>query len=339
MSKNVYKYDDMKRSEHMAVRNTVGWYLWTHQLLEVTGSDATAFLDYIFPNNIANLSVGRERYTVMLDDNAEIIDDVVVFRVKENTYWISTLFIFDLIKWLNAKKGDRNVSYQNITDSQVMFAVQGPKALEMVNSLVEQPVDDLKFFAFRENKIDGKQVLINRAGFTGEKYGYEIYIAADEYDFMMEKLDAAAKALGGQEVTDIQIMAWTLPTEAGYFYMRDLRHCNPIEAELDKGINWAKDFVGKEVLLKIKEEGPTREFVGFTMDDPDTRVIGKNTGGPGHPVTVDGEEIGRVSKITYSYVQEKVAGYLLVKKGSVKIGDHVTLKGEHDAVITQKSFL
>ena len=58
MYKNVYKYDDMKRGEHMAVRNTVGWYLWTHQLIEVSGKDSVAFLEWIFPKDIEKLSVG-----------------------------------------------------------------------------------------------------------------------------------------------------------------------------------------------------------------------------------------------------------------------------------------
>ena len=71
MYKNIFKYDDMKRGEHMAVRKTVGWYYWTHQILEITGPDVTAFLD-------ASLSVGRDRYTTMLNENGEIIDDVVI---------------------------------------------------------------------------------------------------------------------------------------------------------------------------------------------------------------------------------------------------------------------
>ena len=97
LHKNVYKYDDMKRSEHMAVRQTAGWYFFTHQIMEVTGEDAAAFLDHLFPNAIANLPVGRERYTTMLDENAEIIDDVVVFHLKESVYWVSTLFIWEKI--------------------------------------------------------------------------------------------------------------------------------------------------------------------------------------------------------------------------------------------------
>lgn len=336
---NLYKNDDWKRREHMAVRKTAGWYLWTHQLLEVTGIDAADFLDHIFPNNIANLKVGRERYTTMLDDKGEIIDDVVVFRVKEDTFWISTLFIFYLTDWLDQHKEGYQVVYRNITETQHMFAVQGPKALEMVNAIVDKPVDDLKFFSFEKNTVNGEIVLVNRAGFTGEKYGYEIYIAAEKIGLLRGALEKVSPEFGAREVTDFQIMAWTLPTEAGYYYMRDLRHCNPLEVGLDRGINWEKNFIGKEALLKVRESGPAREMVGFTTDAVNARINARDHGDAGNPVILRGGEIGRVYKYNYSYVQEKPVGYMLVKAGSVKEGDHVLIKGRYDAVITQKSFL
>ena len=83
MYKNIFKYDDMKRSEHMAVRKNVGWYFWTHQLIEITGPDVVAFLDHIYTGNIASLGVGRDRYTTMLNEQGEIIQDgEVVAKLK-----------------------------------------------------------------------------------------------------------------------------------------------------------------------------------------------------------------------------------------------------------------
>ena len=76
----------------MAVREHVGWYLWTHQLVEVQGEDAEALLELLCTKPIAALKVGKERYTTILDEKAEIIDDVVVFRLEEQKYWVSTLF-------------------------------------------------------------------------------------------------------------------------------------------------------------------------------------------------------------------------------------------------------
>lgn len=338
MYKNVYKYDDMKRSEHMAVRTTVGWYLWTHQLVEVKGTDAAAFLDKMMANPIANLAVGRERYTTMLDEKAEIIDDVVVFRVEEEVFWVSTLFKTYMIAWFDTHKDGYQIEYADITPQYHMYAVQGPKSKEMVNALVAEPIDDLKFFSFRKNTIDGIPVIINRAGFTGEKLGYEIYAAADQAAVMEEKLRAAAVPFDGKEVTEFQVMAWTLPTEAGFYYMRDLRHCNPMEVGLDRGIGWDKDFIGKDALLKIKEEGAKREMVGFTVAEADIRIHGKHLGGPGDHVLLNGEKVGCVSKIVYGYVKDTNIGYILANKGALKVGDKVMIHG-YEGVITEKNFL
>ena len=337
-NKNVYKHDDMKRSEHMAVRNTAGWYLWTHQLLEVTGEDVVVFLDKIFPNNIANIKVGAERYTSMLNESADIIDDVVVFRMDEKRFWISTLFVNYLQKWLDVHKGEAKVEYEDITSKWDMYSVQGPKSRDIVNSMVKNDINEQKFFTIRANEIDGVPVYINRAGFTGEKLGYEIYVAPDKADDMEEKIRKTADKFDGREVTEFQVMAWTLPTEAGFHYMRDLRHVNPLEVGLDRGINWDKDFIGKDALVKIKEDGPAREMVGFTIDEVDIHVKGRHLGNEGEIVYKDGEDVGRCAKIVYSYVQEKNNGFIMARKGTLKAGDRVTMHG-HEAVITEKCFL
>lgn len=337
-NKNVYKYDEMKRKEHMAVRETVGWYYWIHQLLEVNGPDAAAFLDRLYANPIGNLKVGRERYTTMLNEEAEIIDDVVIFRLEEEKFWVSTLFLKKLVKWMDTHKEGFDVSYEDVTPKYDMYAVQGPKSKELVNSVVETPVDDLKFFSFAENKVDGVPVIVNRAGFSGEKFGYEIYIEPAKEEMLEAKLGEAAAPLSGEQVTDFQIMAWTLPTEKGFYYMRDLMHTNPLEVGLDKGIGWDKGFIGKEALLKIKEEGIKHIMVGFTMEEADVRINGKDLGGPGTAVFKDGEEIGRVSKCNYSYVLDKVIGYIYAKAGTVSEGDTVMIRGA-EAKICKTVFL
>lgn len=336
--KNVYKFDDMKRAEHMAVRNTVGWYLWTHHMVEVTGEDAADFLDRIFLNNISNLQNGRERYTCMLNENAEIVDDVVVLRLEDEKFWVSTLFAHYLIPWIEANKGDAKIEYADVTKAWDMYAVQGPKSLEVVNALVAKPVDEQKFFSIADNEIDGVPVKINRAGFTGEKLGYEIYVPSEKGDEVEEKIRAAAEKLGGKEVTEFQVMAWTLPTEAGFYYMRDLRHVNPLEVGLDKNINWEKDFIGRDALLKIQEEGPKREMKGFTVAEDNIHIKGRHLGSEGETVMKDGECVGRCAKIVYSYVNEINNGLIIADKGVLKNGDKVTMHG-HEAIICDTRFL
>ncbi|MGI6001901.1 MAG: aminomethyltransferase family protein [Candidatus Merdisoma sp.] len=338
MYKNVYKYDDMKRAEHMAVRNTAGWYLYTHEILEVTGEDATAFLDYLYANPIGNLAVSRARYTTMLDEEGRIRDDVVIFRMDENKYWVSTLYTRKDIPWYNAHKGDFKVEYKDITPQWDMYAVQGPKSKDMLNDILDTPIDTQKFFQILDNSIDGVPVKINRGGFTGEKLGYEVYVAPEHTQLVIDKLREISPKYDAKQVTDIQIMVWTLPTEKGYYLMCDIGWANPLEVGLDKGIGWDKEFIGKEALQKIKEEGPKRTLYGFTVDEDDIFIPAKNIGGPGTAVMLDGEEIGRVTKVTYSYCLDKNIGYVLVDNSKVKIGDKVMLHG-FEAVLTDKVFI
>lgn len=340
MNKNIFKYDEMKRSEHMAVRNTVGWYFWTHQLLEITGPDVTAFLDYIFPNNIGSLAVGRDRYTTMLNEQGEIIDDVVIMRMEEDRYWVSTLFASKTDDWWYYHQGEYDVEWSEITDEWEMYAVQGPKSKELIESLVKDSIADLKFFAHKQNEIHGIPCMINRGGYSGEKFGYEIYVHPEDCDAVEALLEPAAEKLGGKKVTEFQVMAWTLPTEANFYYMRDLAHTNPFEVGLEKNICWEKEFIGKEALLKIRENGPTREMVGFEVPEADIYIRSKQYGGPGEPVYIEGEEeeVGRVSKLVYSYVREVNNGYILAKKGKLHIGDKINIHG-YDAVITEKNWL
>lgn len=340
MYKNIFKYDDMKRSEHMAVRTTAGWYFWTHRLLEITGPDVTEFLDYVFPNSISDLKVGRDRYTTMLNEQGEIIDDVVVMRRSENVYWVSTLYASKTDDWWYFHQGDYDVEWSEITDEWQMYAVQGPKSKEILENMAGDTVKELKFFQHMDMEIRGIPSIVNRGGFTGEKWGYEIYVNSQDRDALEEILKTEAEKAGGKEVTEFQVMAWTLPTEANFYYMRDLAHTNPLEVGLDKNINWDKDFIGKDALLKVKEEGAAREMVGFEVPEADIYIRAKQYGGPGEAVFIEGEteEVGRVSKMVYSYVKEVNNGYILAKKGKLSVGDKIKIHG-YDAVITEKNWL
>ncbi|MBQ3384938.1 MAG: aminomethyltransferase family protein [Erysipelotrichaceae bacterium] len=342
MFKNIFKNDEWKRSEHMAVRECVGYYLFTHQLMEVTGEEAGKFLDYVFPNNIATLAVGRDRYTTMLNEDGEIIDDVVVMRLEEDKYWVSTLYGTKADDWFYYKSEGYDIETYEITEDWHMFSIQGPKSKAVLNSILSNGVDDLKFFQNRTDEINGIEVIVNRAGFTGEKFGYEIYCGVDDADDVQDAIDRAVKEAGGKEVTEFQVFAWTLPTEAGFYYMRDLAHTNPFEVGLEKNINWDKDFIGKEALLKIKENGPEREMLGFEVIDEneDFYIRAKQYGGPGEPIFIDGEEeeIGRVSKMVYSYVKDVNNGYMLVKKGKLHVGDRFKIHG-YDCIVTEKNWL
>lgn len=241
------------------------------------------------------------------------------------------------VSWVH--KGSADVSYTDVTRHWDLYAVQDPRARELVNALVEAPVDDLKFFAIMGNTIGGIPVKINRSGFTGKKWGYEIYLAPDKGDTLEDKFRQAGAPLNAREVTDFQIMAISLPTVAGFYYMRDLMCTNPFEVGLDRGIGWGKDFIGKEALLKIRETGWEQEMVGLTVAQDDVHIQHKGFGGPGDAVLLDGEEVGRVSKFTYSFVKEINIGYILAKKGTLTPGTKVQIHGCEATITPAPKFL
>ncbi len=137
---------DLKRKEHEAVRQAVGIYDFTHQLLEVTGKDAGVFLDKLFVNGFSNAKVGQAKYTTMLNKEGIIEDDVIIFRLSNTCYWISTLYIDKMIAHFDAVKKEEDVAYRNRTPETSMIAVQGPDAHKVLNRLLAEPVDDVKHF-------------------------------------------------------------------------------------------------------------------------------------------------------------------------------------------------
>lgn len=341
MNQNVYKYDEMKRTQHMAVRNAAGWYCFTHQLVEVTGEDAAAVLDRVYTGPISSLKVGRNKYTLMLNEQGKIIDDVIVIRLGEEKFWVSNLNLYLTLGTLGAAKADgARLEFAPLSYSVDMYSVQGPKSRELVNRLVDEPVDDLKFFSITDRKINGIPVKINRAGFTGEKMGYELYIPREHADTLVELLRSNGAAVGATEVTELQLMCWTLPTEKGLLLMRDMLDLTPMDAGLERYVDWSKDFTGKEALLAIKDQEPSWEILGFTLDEDDAFIPSRHYGGPGAQVLLGEEEIGRVAKFVYSYVLEKNIGYVMVERGRVKPGDHVTLRhvDSYDAVLCDRVF-
>lgn len=320
--------DALRVREHETIRNHVGFYDFTHQLLEVTGSDSGKFLDTMFVNTIQGADVGMGKYTTMLNEDGNIIDDVIVFRIEENKYWISTLYIDKMIKWFDEHKENMDIEYKDITDNVAMFAVQGPKSKEFLNSILEDNIDDMKYQEIRENKIDDTTIKIARSGFTGE-LGFEIYVDPSCSEFMEEKLCETGRKFEVDKITSDVILS-SLPMEKGYVLMSDLEGTNPLESGFEWSIHWDKDFVGKEALEKVKKEGAKRSLLGFTIDD------GLEIN-PNSKITINGKEVGKVTNSTFGYTVGKTIGYALVDNSLANIGDKVLIDG-HEATLVERIF-
>ena len=310
------KNDVLRRKEHEAVRKGVGYYDFTHQVLDVKGRDSATFLDKVFVNDIKNMKEGHALYTTMLNEDGKIIDDVIVFRLEENKFLISTLYIDKMIKWFDKFKDGCDLDYKDITSKLTMFAIQGPKSKDLVNKIVDKDISSMKFFTIDENTVGDLDIMVARAGFTGE-LGYELYVESDKKDKLEEKIKKAGEEFGLVNITT-DVIIGSLPGEKGYVLMSDLEGTNPLEVGYGWTVHWDSDFIGKDALLKAKGN-IKRDLFGFELE-------GEAEVEAGDAVFCDGEEIGKVTKFTYGYTIEKFIGYCLIEKDFAVEGKVVEIK-------------
>lgn len=323
--------DTRCKEQHDIIRNVAGWYYFTHHLVEVAGPDACKLLDRIYVSDISALVPTRGRYTMMLTEDGIPQDDCVIFCLEENKYWVSTLHCPRTLKEMEEHSKGLDVAFRKITKEVDMYAVQGPKAVDIVKSLVAEDIAGLKRFQIKDNRIGDVAVKIAKGGYTGEN-GFEIYCDVKDNQKIEEALEKAAPAFGAQKIDEFDVMAYTLATEAGFYLVTDIDEATPFETGMDWTIDWSKEeFLGKEAVEKAKDHPRAQELVGITVDAKNVKVHGGPYGGC---VSRGGREIGRVTKFTYGFTVGKWVGFALVKAGTVQPGDHVTLDWNVDAVVT-----
>ena len=143
----LFREDKTARLDAETIRRSVGWYRWTHDLVEVTGKDALEILEKIFVSRISKVDTGRTKYTVMLNEDGEIIDDVIVMHMRDDLFWVSDLYGPRLIKWIEAHAEGKDVQTRLITYDWDMYAIQGPDSPAAMEKLLDRPLDGLKRFA------------------------------------------------------------------------------------------------------------------------------------------------------------------------------------------------
>ena len=312
--------DERCREQHEAIRNTAGWYYFTHHLTEVTGPDACRLLDRVYVSNIAKLAPTRGRYTMMLNEEGIPMDDVVIFRVNEDTYWVSNLHPRRTAQAFEDYKGNLDVSWRRITKEVDMYSVQGPNACAMVESLVKNDPSGQKRFQIVDNEICDLKVKIAKGGYSGEK-GYEIYIKPENCGRLEEILAEASPKFGAMKVDEFDVETYTLATEANLYLVTDIDEADPFTTGMDWMIDWNKDdFIGKEAVTRLKDQPRTKELIGFTVDGDYVKAHG----GPyGAYISKDGKIIGHATKFTYGFTVKKWIGFAIVKAGQVKTGDKI----------------
>ena len=327
----LFREDKLARLDAETIRKSVGWYRWTHDLVEVTGADALEVLEKIYVSSIAKVLPGRTKYTAMLNENGEIIDDVIVMHMSDDVYWVSTLYGPRLIPWIEAHAGGKDVRTRLITFDWDMYAVQGPESPAAMAKLLDKPLGEMKRFAVAANAVGGVPVYVHRSGFTGEN-GFEIYCAAARTGEIREKIAKAVEAAGGREIYTLEVYVRSIPMEKGFALKQDFKHLNPFECGMGWSVDLDKEFIGKAATLAIREN-PRYQMVGLIFDRESTEDISI-----WERVYLYGVEVGRCAQAIYGYTVDKNIGFATIRAG-IPEGTRVTVgPNGSPATVVSKTF-
>ncbi|WP_112181293.1 MULTISPECIES: glycine cleavage system aminomethyltransferase GcvT [Paraliobacillus] len=299
------------KNEHHVTRNKVGLFDVSHMgEILVEGKEAEAFLQKMLTNDLSNLSSNHAQYTIMCYPDGGTVDDLIVYQLANEKYLlvVNAANIIKDFNWLMKHKVEQ-VTITNQSEKFVQLAIQGPKAEQVLQKVIDKKLANIKFFEFSQdvsfNGLDDK-ALIARTGYTGED-GFEIYIAVNSGVALWKTIIEAGKDEG---IQPIGLGARdTLRFEANLaLYGQELSSTiSPIEAGLGFAVktNKKNDFIGKKLLLHQKKEGPQRKLVGIEM-------VGKGIPRHGYSVMNQEEEIGFITSGTQSPTLNKNIGLALI---------------------------
>lgn len=293
--------------EHLVVRNSVGLFDVSHMgEALVEGKGAKEFLEYLMTNDISKLEQGKALYTLMCYENGGVVDDLLVYCLREDKYLLclNAGNTQKDIAWLKSHEGRFDCKVEDVSHCYGQLALQGPQAREVLSEWIEL-LDKIDKFSFIEVDLAGVKVLLSRTGYTGED-GYEIYCPWSETEKLAELIYQTGKvALAGLGARD------SLRLEAGYsLYGHEISEdITPLEAGLNFAVKLKKsyDFIGKEALLRQKENGLLKRVLFFKLED---RRIARQ----GADVYCGDEKVGNVLSGTLSPVLNQPIGSLVTRR-------------------------
>jgi aminomethyltransferase len=315
--------------EHLTVRNSVGIFDISHMgRVMIEGADAERFINYMITNDVSKLLPNSAQYSVMCNENGGIIDDFVVYRLEKTKFMVipNAANREKDYNWIVKNSQDFSMAIREISDEVAMLAVQGPNAEKTLQKISAEKLGKIERFKCAPSRLAGVDVFLSRTGYTGED-GFEVFVwnaslaKPDNAVELWKEILEAGKPFGiepcGLEARD------TLRLEAGLcLYGNDIdENTTPLEAGLSFVVKLQKDnFIGKEMLQKLKNEGVKRKRVGI-------QIIEQGIPRRGYEVYNDkGEKIGNVTSGTFSPLLKCGIGMAYVPATQALEGNVVNVK-------------
>lgn len=301
--------------EHLAVRSKAGLFDVSHMgEIEIRGSGAEEFCQRLTANDVSRIKVSQAQYNLLLNDNGGVVDDVIFYRLEPNHFLIcvNAANTAKDFRWIQ-EHSTGQLEIENASSRYAQLALQGPLAEKILQPLTSLNLGKIKSFCCDRGEVSSIHCLVARTGYTGED-GFELYCNPDEAESLWNALleggaseGLMAVGLGARD---------TLRLEKGYpLYGHELDDTTtPLEAGLEWVTKLSKGpFIGREVLLRQKQEGVKRKLVGLELLEPgiarseyslskDGKTIGRVTSGTKSPT------LGRSIAMAYISVEEAQEG-------------------------------
>ncbi len=309
--------------EHSRVRETVGLFDVSHMgEFEVSGENAEQFLQYVTINDVSKIHDYQALYSAICYQDGGIVDDLLIYKYPDRFLLVVNAANIDKdFRWLG-KHVSEGVTLVNRSDEFALMALQGRYALPVLKKLSSADISQINSYWFSDIKLANKPVMLARTGYTGED-GFEIMTAPENavhiWNALMEagqEFDIEPIGLGARD---------TLRLEMKYcLYGNDIdQTTNPLEA----GLGWITklkkgDFIGRDAIQKVKDEGVTRKLIGFEIKE-------KAFPRKGYDILVDEQKIGFVTSGMFSPILQKSIGlgYVAVKHSKVGTELDISIRG------------
>jgi aminomethyltransferase len=323
--------------EHETVRQHLGVFDVSHMgEFFVEGKEALELIQKVTTNDASKLDNGQAQYTCMPNATGGIVDDLIIYKFHDEKFMmvVNASNIEKDWDWIQSHNSfDAELS--NLSDEYSLLAIQGPKAVDAMQSLSPLDLSAIKFYHFQVGEFAGAdEVIISATGYTGSG-GFEIYFKNKDAESIWNSVLEAGKEFG---IQPIGLAARdTLRLEMGMcLYGNDIDDTtSPIEAKLGWITKFTKDFINADALKQEKENGPKRKLMAFELLDK---------GIPRHGYEIlnqDGESIGHVTSGTMSPSLKKAIGMGYVKTEFSKFETEIFIqirKKQVKAIIVKPPF-
>jgi aminomethyltransferase len=306
--------------EHTAVRNSVGVFDVSHMgEVEVRGPEALLLIQQVTCNDASKLKTGQIQYSGLLYEHGGFVDDILVHKVDDDHFFLC-------VNASNQQKDFEHINTANLSKATVEFAsdryaqiaIQGPRAVEVVQKLTRTPLESIRYYWFTDGEVAGVWARIARTGYTGED-GFELYIAPERAESVWaDIMDAGAEfgikpcGLGARNTLRLEAKMALYGHEIG-------PSVSPFEADLGWMVKLDKpEFIGKAALERQKASGVSRRLAGFEM-------VGRGIARDGYEVLVEGQAGGWVTSGGPSPTLGKNIGLCLLPVQSAEIGRSIQI--------------